>query len=206
MNVLVESTDGGHSWTLVPTDPGMAQNGGTAAIFFIDTGSAATTAKTFLWIAQQADKYGTWRTTDAGQHWTQVDSNEHPHGLSQIYQPDTSGVVYMAGAYSKLGWGVLRSADYGVTWAHVGATGGEAMVFGTRQNVFAMASGAVGLGSTLDPSLETAAQPGTGMWKSPGTPKEMMVGAAQAAVANDGTHDVVVTANWGAGVWRYVDP
>lgn len=206
MNLLVESSDGGHSWTEVSTDPGMSENGGTAGIFFVDTGLAATTSKTFLWIAQQSDQYGTWRTVTAGGAWTLVDKNEHPHGLSQIYQPDTGGVVYMAGAYSKLGWGVLRSTDYGATWAHVGSTGGEAMVFGTKKNVYAMASGAVGLGSTLDPSLETAPQPGTGTWTTPGTPKDMTIGAAQAAVTNDGKHDIVVTANWGAGVWRYVEP
>ena len=30
--------------------------------------------------------------------------------------------------------------------------------------------------------------------------------AAQAAVSNDGTHNVIVTGNWGAGLWRYVEP
>ena len=40
----------------------------------------------------------------------------------------------------------------------------------------------------------------------PGTPAEMRQGAAQAAVTSDGTHGVIVTANWGAGLWRYVEP
>jgi hypothetical protein len=40
----------------------------------------------------------------------------------------------------------------------------------------------------------------------PGTPAGMTVGAAQAAVTNDGTHDIIVTANWGAGIWRYIEP
>jgi photosystem II stability/assembly factor-like uncharacterized protein len=206
MNLLVESFDAGHTWQSVMLDAGMNENGGTAGIFFIDTGNAATTRKTFLWIAQQSDQYGTWRTADAGMTWTRVDKNEHPHGLSQIYQPDTGGVVYMAGAYSMFGWGVLRSADYGETWQHVGNMGGQAVVFGTAKNVYAMSSGAVGLGGMLDPTLELAPQPGTGMWTSPGTPAAMTIGAAQAAVVHDGTHAIVVTANWGAGLWRYVEP
>jgi hypothetical protein len=206
MNLLVESFDAGHSWRSVTTDSGMNENGGTAGIFFIDTGDASTTRQTFLWLAQQSDMFGTWRTADAGTSWTRVDKNEHPHGLSQIYQPDRSGVVYMAGAYSALGWGVLRSADYGKTWAHVGSTGNEAAVFGTSKSIYAMNSGAVGLGSSLEPSFELAPRPGTGTWSMPGTPKEMKIGAAQAAVTSDGTHNIIVTASWGAGLWRYVEP
>jgi hypothetical protein len=130
----------------------MNQDGGTAEVFFIDTADPATTRTTFLRIAQQSTKYGTWRTTNDGGSWARVDMNEHPHGTAQIYQPDSKGVVYMAGAYSMYGWGVLRSADYGKTWAHVGGTGGEAVVFGTTKNVFAVSSGAVSPTSTLDPS------------------------------------------------------
>jgi hypothetical protein len=206
MNVLVESVDGGQTWTAVTTDPGMAENGGTAGIFFIDTGSAATTKKTFLWLAQQSDVFGSWRTSDSGATWKRVDKNEHLHGNSQIFQPDTSGVVFMAGVYSTLGWGVLRSTDYGVTWAHVGKTGSENVAFGTNKFVYSMSSGASGLGSTVDPNFEAAPLPGTGTWMSPGTPAAMKQGAAQAAISNDGKHNVIVTANWGAGLWRYVEP
>jgi hypothetical protein len=206
MDLLVESVDGGKTWSTVHIDPGMNENGGTAAIFFIDTGDAATTKTTFLWLAQQSDVYGTWRTSDAGATWSKVDKNEHPHGLSQIYQPDTKGVVYMAGAYSASGWGVERSADYGKTWTHVGSAGNEAVVFGTSRFVYAMNSGAVGLGQSDDPSFELAPQPGDTGFTSPGTPPEMKIGAAQTAIANDGVHNVVLGANWSAGLWRYVEP
>jgi hypothetical protein len=206
MNVLVESDDGGEHWTEVKTDPGMEQNGGTAMVFFIDTGDKATTRTTFLWLGQQSTMYGTWRTTNSGAKWTKVDKNEHPHGISQIFQPDTSGILYMAGAYSDLGWGVLRSEDYGATWAHVGSTGNEAVVFGTPKFVYSMQSGAAGLTTVMDPGFQLSPAPGTGPWMSPGTPKEMTQGAAQGAVTNDGKYSVILTANWGAGVWRYVEP
>ena len=206
MNVLVESIDGGQTWTSVATETGMQQNGGTAAIFFIDTGDATTTNKTFLWLAQQSDQYGTWRTTNGGTSWTQVDKNEHAHGNSQIFQPDTKGVVFMAGVYSALGWGVLRSADYGQTWAHVGVTSNENVVFGTSKYVYAMQSWAQGLTATVNPNYEFAPQPGSTGWASPGTPAGMQQGAAQAAVTSDGTHNIIVTANWGAGLWRYIEP
>jgi photosystem II stability/assembly factor-like uncharacterized protein len=155
---------------------------------------------------QSGGVYGTWRTTTGGQSWTRVDKNEHPHGSSQIYQPDNGGVIYMAGAYSDLGWGVLRSADYGQTWRQVGLSGNETVVFGTSKNVYSMFGYPIGAGGTTDPSLQTAAQPGTGSWVRPGTPASMTQGPAQVAVLNDGSHNIIVGAMWNGGVWRYVEP
>jgi hypothetical protein len=33
----------------------------------------------------------------------------------------------------------------------------------------------------------------------------MVIGPAQTATVFDGTHYVILTANWHAGLWRYVD-
>ena len=209
MDFVVESVDDGQTWTNVPLLDGMKQNAsGTAsgAIFFIDTGSAGTTRGNWLWMGQQSGgKYGTWRTSDSGATWTMVDKNEHG-GVPQIYQPDNHGVVYMAGAYSALGNGVLRSNDYGVTWSHVGSTSIEALVFGTVKNVYAMNGFPVGVGGSTDPSFEVASQPGTGTWVPPGTPAAMKQGPAQIAVINDGANNVFVGAMYNSGLWRYVEP
>jgi len=51
---------------------------------------------------QSGGVHGTWRTGDRGATWIQVDKNEHPHGLAEIYQSGTNGVLYIAGAYSRL--------------------------------------------------------------------------------------------------------
>ena len=204
MNLLVQSVDGGQNWTAVPTAGGMNQNGGTAAIFFINTGNAATTATTFLWLAQAAGGVvGTWRTSNGGGAWTRVDSNEHPHGTSQLYQ-DANGTTYMAGIYSGLGWGVLRSTNYGQTWTHVGSTSNAAVVFGTPYNVYAQWSWACGR-CTVATSAQKAPAPGVSGWASAPTPSNMAAGAAQAAVVFDGTRYVIVTANWSAGLWRYAE-
>jgi hypothetical protein len=207
---VVESVDGGQNWTNVPIANGMKQNSGTGvasgAIFFINTGNATTTRGTWLWMGQQSGgNYGTWRTSNSGAAWAQVDKNEHG-GAPQIYQPGTNGVVFMAGAYSALGQGVLRSNDYGQTWTHVGLGANEAVVFGTSQNVYAMYGYPVGPGGTTDPAFEVAFQPGTGTWVAPGTPAGLTQGSAQIAVVNDGTHNVAVGAMYNSGVWRYVEP
>jgi hypothetical protein len=207
VDVLVESTDGGKTWNAITTAPGMKQNGGTGGIDFIDTGDAATTRTTWLWLAAQSGGgIGTWRTTKGGADWTRVETNEHTNGSSQIFQPDTGGVVFMAGVYSKLGGGVLRSPDYGVTWTHVGQGSQEAIVFGTSKNLYSMFGWGIGAGGMVDPVLEVSPIPGTGAWSKPGTPAAMTQGPAQAAVTNDGKNSIIVTASYNAGLWRYVEP
>jgi hypothetical protein len=205
-NSLVESIDGGQNWSSIPLDSGMVQNDASAAIFFINTGNSATTRGTWLWIAQSAGgAHGTWRTTNSGASWTQVDKNEF-FGSAQIYQPDNNGVVFMAGAYSALGTGVLQSTDYGQTWTHVGNTSIESLTFGTSANVYAIAGAPVGISGLVDPAFEVAAQPGTGTWVLPGTPAELNQGAAQISVVNDGAHYIFLGAMYNSGVWRYVEP
>lgn len=204
MSLIVRSSDGGRNWTEVPMAPGMKQTGGTGMIFFIDTGDAATTARTWLWTAEATGgKIGTWRTADGGHTWTRVDSNEHPHGQMQIYQ-DASGTVFMPGIYSELGKGVLRSTDFGRSWTHVGGTFDQAVVFGTPSKIYGMYAWACGL-CNVNPNMQAAPVPGVTGWSPISTPPEMTIGAAQTATVFDGTRYIIVTANWQAGLWRYVE-
>ncbi len=206
-NYIGESADGGKTWTSIPMAGGMQGSPGTAVIFFINTGSSSTTSNTWLWVSEASGgAYGTWRTSNSGSTWSRVDTNEHGHGTTQIYQPDTSGVVYVAGLYSALGWGVLRSTNYGQTWTHVGNAGSQGIVFGTSKNVYSMYSWACGVICSVSPNFELGSQPGTGTWAQPGTPSAMAQGAGEVAVTNDGSHNILISANWGSGLWRYVEP
>lgn len=205
-NLAVESVDGGKTWTAIRIEAAMDAPGGSAAFVFIDTGSAATTRNNWLYSPQATGGLiGTWRTTDGGGSWKQVDKNEKEHALYQIFQPDTSGVVFMAGVYSALGNGVLRSTDYGYTWAHVGSAGNRNLVFGTSRRVYAVDAYSSTLGEVAD-------LPGTGTWAPMTTPwsgispSGPLAGTTQAAVTSDGTYNILVTANWNGGLWRYVEP
>jgi hypothetical protein len=205
-SALAQSQDGGETWHEVAVAEGMKEAEGTGGVFFVDTGSAATTRVTWLWMAQASGgMFGTWRTANGGASWSQVDKNEHAHGSYQIYQPGP-GVVFMAGLNSERGWGVLRSGDEGQTWAHVGLYANETVVFGTPKSLYALFGWAIGVGKTVDPTAEMGAQPGTGRWSKKETPAGMTQGPAQVAVSFDGTHAVFVAANWNAGLWRYVEP
>ncbi len=205
---LGESMDGGQTWATRSLNAGMLPGTGTNFCFFINTGTPSTTGTTWLWIAQGASgAYGTWRTTNSGTSWTQVDTNEHPHGNCQIYQPDTSGVLYMAGIYSGLGQGVLRSTDYGATWANVtGNTNPEAIVWGTSTTVYGANGGAADLGGSNPPLLVSAPQPGTS-WSamSPQNPSGMDLGPGSAAVVTDGVRTAFVLGCWSSGIWRYIE-
>jgi hypothetical protein len=205
-NSIAESVDGGQTWTQVPLNNGMLQNQGTGLIFFIDTGTATSTRGNWLWMGQSTGgAFGTWRTTNSGTSWNRVDKNEH-FGAGQIYQPDTTGVVFMAGTSSDLGAGVLRSTDYGQTWTHVGLTVTETIVVGTSKNLYSMAGAPVAAGSSVDPAFEVAAQPGTGTWFRVTTAAALTQGTAQFAVVNNGTNNILLGAMYNGGLWRYVEP
>lgn len=206
LNMMYQSVDGGQTWTNVVQNSGMNEQGGTALVTFINTGNPATTRNTWLWIAQASGgTYGTWRTTNGGSAWTKVDSNEHGHGSGQVYQPDSLGTVYMAGVYSAKGWGVLRSTDYGATWAHVGNNGSENAVFGTTSHIFTAWGWACGIGCDVDPSMWVAPLPGLS-WAAVPRPAGMSQGPAEAAMTFDGMNSIIVSANWAAGLWRFSEP
>jgi photosystem II stability/assembly factor-like uncharacterized protein len=197
---LVESTDAGDTWAAIPLTSQM-DDGASWYVFFIDTGNAETTRKTWLMISQTTGGVvGTWRTTDAGDSWTQVDANEHVHGNSQVFQRD--GYLFMAGVYSALGWGVLRSSDFGATWEHVGSTGGMGVVYGTPNNVYSQSAGASN-GVIEQNTAQSAPLPGDS-WTTAALP--MTNGPKRAATTFDGTHYIIVGGNWNAGIWRYVEP
>jgi hypothetical protein len=198
---LVESYDAGETFKPITMDAGMS-GGASWYGFFVDTGNPATTAKTWLLITQATGGIvGTWRTSDGGGKWSRVESNEHGHGQSQIYQ--ANGIVYMAGVYGTKGWGVYRSADFGATFTHVGNNVALAVVYGTPKNIYGQLSGATQ--GTADQSQdERAPAPGTS-WTT-WSLNVMKNGPKRAAVTFDGMHYVIVGGNWNAGIWRYVEP
>jgi hypothetical protein len=193
---LSESFNGGETWRAVTLDPGMSA-GISFYGFFIDTGNPTTTRATWLMIAQASGGgVGTWRTTNSGATWTQVDHNEHLHGGSQIFQK--AGIVYMAGAYSTSGWGVLRSTDFGQTWSHVSGGGVQTTVYGSDTYVYAQPAP-----GGNQASAERASMPGT-TWST--WALTIGDGPKRLAVTHDGAHFIFVGGNWGAGLQRYVEP
>jgi photosystem II stability/assembly factor-like uncharacterized protein len=201
---MAESTDGGETWKFV-SGAGWPAGGVSWFPFFIDTGDAASTRKTWLAIAQNGAS--AIMTSDGGATWTKpkgIEGLQHPHGCSQLYQ--TGRTLFVAGGQGPAGDGVYRSTDLGASWERV-AEGSEAVVWGSTKNVYAMWGWACAScdGGT---NLQTAAQPGAKAdWmKGPAPPAALDWGPNSVAATSDGTHAVFVGSMWATGLWRYVEP
>lgn len=193
---LSESTDGGQHWSTVAVPAGI---GSSLYPFFVHTGDPATTRATWLTQAQWGNNTeGIWRTDDGGVDWVQVAAAlEHKHGSSQFFQPG-NGIVYAPSVNPN---GVFRSADGGKTWTQVNTALANA-VFGTPYWIFSEDSFASSTTYAPTPSYAS----GTGSpWNPMDVPTAMTNGAKRAAVTRDGTTYILVSGNWLAGIWRYVE-
>lgn len=193
---LAESFDGGSTWRSVPLPPNMSE-GSSWYPFFIDTGDPVTARTTWLMLPQGTHgKVGTWRTTDSGAHWAKVANAEHPHGGAQILQ--WKGVLYIGSWGGGDMNGVFRSSDRGATWTRFAQGTQAAVVYGTAKYVYAQSAPWADQAFAL-----RSAQPGTSFatW-----PIKIGDGPKRAAVSFDGSNYVIITGNWLAGVWRYVEP
>jgi hypothetical protein len=195
---LSESTDGGVTWRDVAA-PAAAKK--SLYPFFLTTGAPATTAATWLAIAQiDGGASGTWRTADRGATWAQVENFEHTHGGAQISQVD--GYVYAGGIYGTQNrWGIFRSGDQGTTWSYA-SNGGAAQggVVATATRLYATLAATPG-----QPGLQTASRSTGLQWSRAATPAGLTDGFKRAAATYDGQHWIVVGGAWNAGIWRFVE-
>jgi hypothetical protein len=202
---VAESTDAGETWTLA-SGAGWPAGGISWFPFFVETGDAATTRKTWFAIAQNGGS--AVMTSDGGATWTEpkgIEGLQHAHGGSQLYQ--TGRTLFIGGGQTAMGDGVYRSTDLGANWTRV-AQGNVAIVWGTAKMVYGMwgwACASCGL-KEGGPQFQTAPQPGTDWVKGPTLPDGLVWGPNSVAVTSDGTHNVFVGSMWATGLWRYVEP
>lgn len=200
---ISESMDGAHTWRTVSGTGSEASFGISVYPFFVRGATPAT------WITQaewEGDTAGMWRTTNSGATWTHVlPKLEHDHGSAQIYQ-DGLGTVWASGELGPAGNPIERSIDFGQTWHAV--TDGSIIqngVFGTANWVYATRPYADngGIGQHLQKASLTS---GGVTWVDWTPTAPMSNGAKRAATTTDGRHSIIVSGNWNAGIWRYVEP
>jgi hypothetical protein len=201
---VLESTDGGATWKFV-SGGGWPAGGKSWFPFFINTGDAVTTSKTWFAIAQ--DGASATMTSDAGQTWATpkgIEGLKHPHGDTGFYQSGKTLVAIGIGATS--GDGVYRSTDLGVNWTRI-AQGSGGVVWGSAKNLYAMwgwACASCGL-KEGGPVYQTSPQPGD-QWAMGSVPDGLTWGPNSVATTSDGTHAIFVGSMWATGLWRYVEP
>jgi hypothetical protein len=105
---IIESFDGGDTWTVHDPIPGLLGAGGYNVFFLYNPALGIGNNKTWLYGTQGA---GYYRTTDAGGTWTKVTDNSMEHGGGQTYYT-RAGTLYVAGT-PKL----MKSTDNGATFS-----------------------------------------------------------------------------------------
>ncbi len=195
---IAESVDGGKMWKKHATTGG----GSSYYPFFVDTGDAATTAKTWLVIPQEQSQANTLHTTDGGAKFTDLGKFQHHHGSAQIHSVP-GGPVFMAAMQPS---GIFKSSDRGATWDSVSELS-DGVVTATDKTLYA----SVGRGwgkpeEPLEAQMATAPLEGGTNWTAMASPDGMVDGSKRIAVTKDKQHNIVVAGNWHAGIWRYIEP
>jgi hypothetical protein len=197
---VAESTDAGATWVKHITPP---EDGGSSYYpFFINTGNAATTRKTWLTVPQQNGDARALRTTDGGATWTKLNKFQHHHGSAEIFDAG-GGTLYVAAMQPD---GVHKSTDFGVTWNMLTNMSSGVVTASSKTLYTSVGLGWGNTNAPLNPTLVSAPRTADANWKATTAPTGMVDGAKRIAVTNDGTHNIIVAGNWHAGIWRYVEP
>ena len=196
---IAESTDAGETWHVVGTT-GFPTGGISWFPQFIDDGVPATTAQSWIAIAQNGGSPTI--THDSGKSWTVPTGTQgltHGHGNAQIFQRGAE--IFVPGT-GGTGDGVYRSTDWGATFTRTSTTV-AAVAWGTPNHVYAMWGWSC-FGCAIDPKFQVGSKAGDN-WKLPGVPAGITMSADTVAVTSDGTHYIFVGAFKSDGVWRYVE-
>jgi len=178
---VIESFDGGNTWTVHPPKAEWAGAGGYDILFLFNPALGIGDSKTWLYGTQGK---GYWRTTDSGTTWKQVTTNNMEHGGTTIYYTK-EGVLYAAGSPS-----LMRSKDNGATWTTVGPSAGYLSILGDGKNLY---TGRHGTTQVLT-SPES-----DGLTWSPLGPQEFHEGPFE--LAFDATNGILYNASITAGMW-----
>ena len=183
---VLESKDGGNTWSVHAPPTGSAGGYGMAIFFLSNPATHQGDKNTWLFTTQAG---GFYRTTDAGATWTQVSKLSMTHGGEQLYRT-RDGVLY-AGAYQY----PVRSTDNGATWQPL-----------TKGLVYSWYMGICGDGTNLYTGCVSANQPFFTSPEKDGLTWTAYGGGAQKfsaepfEMAYDGINHILYSASWSEGL------
>jgi hypothetical protein len=191
-NHIFETTNGGASWI----DRGNPAGGTHCTVAFITSTTWIATAEGW-----GAGSQGSFVTTNGGASWTRVGQYGKAHGNEQLTYLDANGTLYLAAME-----GIYKSTSPYLSWTQVDGVSAQSVI-GTPNYLYA-SFGWASLG-TIAPALRRAPAATGTSWDAnyTTTPAGMTNGAMGAAVtyhAATGKY-IIVTGNWAAGIWRYVE-
>jgi hypothetical protein len=186
---VLETKDGGKTWT----DLGEIGVKDSNHVFFV-------TSDIWLLVHEWGDgSAGTHRTADGGKTWAKVSTCERFHGSNQPYI-GSNGLI-LAPCVDQ----IMKSTDYGATWEKV-ADGASSAIVATGTYYYVSTGWATQDPWDANPRRSEIASGGVNWAEYTTIPTEMDNGPHRATVTFDGQKHIVLSANWLAGVWRYVEP
>jgi hypothetical protein len=183
-NGLFESFDGGGKWTFKQVPFAFDAHG--------DVFRAIDKNTWLISHGETGNPINLWRSTDAGINWVKVSDM----GIQCISMCKSGNAIYANGN------GLFKSIDNGATWTQVANNGKTSTVVVTATNVYtSFCPGWAG-----DPvQMRHASLANDKVWINDPAPSNAQ-GGFSADVTYDGKNYVILSANWQAGVWRFVEP
>jgi hypothetical protein len=191
---ILETKDGGQTFTQHPSWSGWNGAAGTMGIDFIyqptlGIGSAQT------WLASR-DSDNVWRTTDSGTTWTQVSTLGAVHGgVGTLYYSKTGAL------YSGANHQMIRSTDQGLTWTAVGPSfpDGYYQVIGDGNLLYAQESNTGA--NTVGPQSYITSSESDGVTWTPYQSGTQTFTDGPYMMRFDPVDRIIYSANWDAGLW-----
>ncbi len=179
---VLETLDGGDSWIEHPV---IATGAGSDVFFLFEPSLGIGSPDTWLFSTQDN---GYWRTTDAGESWSQVSEVNMQHGGASIYYAP-NGILYASSAQY-----ILRSDDNGASFTHLDPeTPGYLTVTGDGEYLY------------------TGRHGGSPVWRAPldddqtwsefGPTPEVFYVSSPFEMVTDHDNHILYMAHTGQGVW-----
>jgi hypothetical protein len=179
---IIESKDGGYTWVAKNPMAGWAGYGGWDVWFLSNPEKGVGDSNT--WLFGNQDHGGYWRTTDAGETWTQATTASMAHGGAQLFYAANGDLYTGAWPYP------IRSSDNGKSWTKLEKAPYDVYfsVVGDGDTLFT----APGDGGNFVTSKDGNTWTQFNDQKFSQGPFEMAV---------DHTNHIIYASMWGAGVW-----